>query len=380
MSEKIQQQAGDGEMEQVSSLTDTVPATEATGTEEEGGGTTTGAVSKSETVFPQFGTVGDTGEAYGEMTSNFSEQVDPMKTLERTERLWDALTPEVVDQLLASSPFGSKEFLELPESDKDAALSIVEDSAVASALAQEVSSARVAVVSSELTLADDQSIAAKLMKWGRSLGAALIVGLGATLAPGVASAGGHDDNIFKSFGDSIVHGVKRDVRESGRDSGAVLGGVARIIIDRSMNQVAVQILGAAGVPAQQAPEEVVVVPRSVPGVYSGGYGGGYEVRGRSGGDYEAHGYGGRGMESSERIRIKQDINRLVSQERALTIQAENSRRTVMQTYAQLSGSRNDLSLRARYDAERSQYEYTVGMIRTLRGQIDDLSGRLSQTP
>ncbi|OGZ06231.1 MAG: hypothetical protein A2845_00280 [Candidatus Lloydbacteria bacterium RIFCSPHIGHO2_01_FULL_49_22] len=378
MSEKIQQQAEDGEVQQISSLTDIDSSTRTTSTEE-GDGVVTGDIGTSETVFPQFGTVGDVGETY-ELTSNFSELGDPMQTLERSQLLWDALAPEVVDRLLADSPFSSEEFLALPDADKNAALNIVEDSAVAAAMAQEAPSARVAVVSSELTLADDQSIAAKSMRWGRSLGAALIVGLGATLAPGVASAGGHDDNIFKSFGDSIVHGVKRDVREAGRDSGAVLGGVVRIIIDRSVNQTAVQILGAAGVPAQQAPEEVVVVPRSVPGAYGGGYGGQYEVRGRSAGEYEAHGYGGRGMESSERIRIKQDINRLVSQERALTIQAENSRRTVMQTYAQLSGSRNDLSLRARYDAERSQYEYTVGMIRTLRGQIGDLSGRLSQTP
>lgn len=333
-----------------------------------------------EVEFPQFGTAGQAGDEY-EVMNNFPEQGDLMQSLEQSQQLWDALSPEAIEKVIADSPFTGEDFLALPEEDRSAALDLAEDTAVAVALSQEVPTARVAAVSSEFSLGGEQSLAAKSMQWGRALGAALVVGLGAMLVPGTAGAHDNDKNVFRAFGDNVAHGVRRDVREAGRDSGAVLGGVARIIIDRSINQVAVRILQGAGVPVEQAPEEVVVVPRSVPGADIGVYDGGMPPPNiNTGLGYDNHGYGGRQMESGERVRIREEIGRLMSQERALSIQAGNGRRTVMNTYAELSRSRNDLSLRARYDAERSNYEYTVGMVRTVRGQIQDLGAKLSYTP
>lgn len=334
-----------------------------------------------EVEFPQFGTAGQEGNEY-EVVNNFPEQGDLMQSLEQSQQLWDALSPETVEKIVADSPFFGEDFLALPEAERIAAMDLAEDCAVAVAMSQEVPAARLAAVSSELASGDEQSIAAKSMRWGRVLGAALVVGLGAMLAPDDANARDNDKNVFRAFGDNVAHGVRRDVREAGRDSGAVLGGVARIIIDRSVNQVAVRILQGAGVSVEMAPEELVVVPRSIPGGDMGVYDRGMPPppNMNMGGGYDNRGYGGRQMESDERVRIKTEIGRLMTQERALSIQAENGRRTVMNTYADLSRSRNDLSLRARYDAERSNYEYTVGMVRTVRGQINDLGAKLSYTP
>ncbi len=114
-------------------------------------------------------------------------------------------------------------------------------------------------------------------------------------------ASAHDQgNILQVFGDQIKSGVNQQVYEAGRDSGGVMGGAMRIMIDRTINAATHRVLEGAGVPTVRAPEQVVVVPRSVEyggGVYSpqrqpgygevrygdgavvrGGYEGGYDMQ------------------------------------------------------------------------------------------------------
>jgi len=112
-------------------------------------------------------------------------------------------------------------------------------------------------------------------------------------------ANAHDQgNIIKAFGDQITRGVSQQIIEAGRDSGGVMGGAARVMIDRTINSATHRVLETAGVPTVRAPEQVVVVPRSVeggPGVYTQQghpgygqvqYGGGAVVRGGYAGGYE----------------------------------------------------------------------------------------------
>lgn len=105
-------------------------------------------------------------------------------------------------------------------------------------------------------------------------------------------------NILQVFGDQVKRGVNQQVYEAGRDSGGVMGGALRIMIDRTVNAATHRVLEGAGVPAVRAPEQVVVVPRSVEiggGVYSQQrqpvyeevrYGGGVVVRGGKEGGYD----------------------------------------------------------------------------------------------
>ena len=85
-------------------------------------------------------------------------------------------------------------------------------------------------------------------------------------------ASAHDQgNILNVFKDQVTRGVNQQIYEAGRDSGGVMGGAARIIIDRTVNAATQRVLEGAGVPAVRAPEQVVVVPRSVengPAVYT----------------------------------------------------------------------------------------------------------------
>lgn len=96
----------------------------------------------------------------------------------------------------------------------------------------------------------------------------LAAGMGLGLAH-TEEASAHDQgNILQVFGDQVKRGVNQQVYEAGRDSGGVMGGAMRIMIDRTVNAATVRVLEGAGVPTVRAPEQVVVVPRSVE--YGGG--------------------------------------------------------------------------------------------------------------
>jgi hypothetical protein len=94
-----------------------------------------------------------------------------------------------------------------------------------------------------------------------------VLGLVAFAAAAPAHAGGHD--AIKEFGNNLGREIRVQIGEAGRDSGAVIGGAARVGIDRAVNATTAEVLRRMGVPVAQTPEEVVVVPRSIPG---GGYG------------------------------------------------------------------------------------------------------------
>lgn len=115
----------------------------------------------------------------------------------------------------------------------------------------------------------------------RSRSRASIVGtmlLAAGMGMGLAhseDASAHDKgNILQVFGEQVSQGVNRQIYEAGRDSGGVMGGAARIIIDRTVNAATQRVLEGVGVPTARVPEEVVVVPRSV------GYDNGGSLHGR----------------------------------------------------------------------------------------------------
>lgn len=91
---------------------------------------------------------------------------------------------------------------------------------------------------------------------------ALAVGMGAGLGHSEdANAAGN--NVLKGFGDQVTQGVNRQIIEAGRDSGGVMGGAMRVVITRGVNTMTEKGLAAAGVPVARAPEQVVVVPRSI---------------------------------------------------------------------------------------------------------------------
>ncbi len=131
--------------------------------------------------------------------------------------------------------------------------------------------------------------------WG-FVGVAAIGTLGA-LAPTQAEARDHGD-IIGQFGKQAQRQIAGQAREAGADVGSTIGQTLRIIVNRKVNEAAVRVLEGADVPVERAPEEVVIVPRNIPGavtpgvggrIYQGApvVGGGYEVRGARGIDQQA---------------------------------------------------------------------------------------------
>ena len=126
----------------------------------------------------------------------------------------------------------------------------------------------------------------------------LAASMGMGLAHTEDASAREQGNILQVFGDQVTKGVTQQIYEAGKDSGGVMGGAARIMIDRTVNAATHKVLEGAGVPSVRAPEQVVVVPRSVesgPGVYSQQrqpsygevrYGGGAVMRGGYEGGYD----------------------------------------------------------------------------------------------
>ena len=92
--------------------------------------------------------------------------------------------------------------------------------------------------------------------FGIAAGASVIGGF----MPSNAEAG-----MLEDFGKQVEQGIRGGVVGAGTDSGGVVGGAARIIIDRAVNNIVKRGVEATGAPTAQTPEEVVVVPRSIGG-------------------------------------------------------------------------------------------------------------------
>ncbi len=125
---------------------------------------------------------------------------------------------------------------------------------------------------------------AHTLGWGFVATAAL--GTLATMAPTQAEARDHG-NILEQFGKQAQRQITGQAREAGADVGSTIGQTMRIIINRKVNEAAVKVLEGADVPVERAPEEVVVVPRNIPGNSGTVYGGAPQVGGVRGGARES---------------------------------------------------------------------------------------------
>ncbi len=203
-------------------------------------------------------------------------------------------------------------------------------------------------------------------------------------------ASAHDQgDVLKVFGDQVTAGVKGQIKNAGIDSGGVMGGAARVIIDRAVNAATVRVLESAGVPTVRAPEQVVVVPRSVengPAVYTQQQNSGYgEVR-YGGGTVVQGGYErGYNQQFANQVR---DINARYDTERSrLEIEASSNpeQQQAVKEQQELSLMRLNKSFKDKVDRAQPEEriivtkEWSAAKSQFLANQRNEgIQGRLAQ--